>query len=108
MNSQFTVFDTCNQPTVPRLHSPSFPTQVKYALQEYACTAIDMVARRTRLAFLNVQAANEALPKIVDIMGAELGWSKAAKKVGATVCLSVCEQLQALLLPAFFSFLCTK
>ena len=63
---------------------------MRYALKEYACTAIDMVARRTRLAFLNVQAADEALPKIVDIMGAELGWTKATKKVGAAVCLSVC------------------
>lgn len=58
---------------------PYLEAEVRYALKEYACTAIDMVARRTRLAFLNVQAADEALPKIVDIMGAELGWSKAVK-----------------------------
>lgn len=39
-------------------------------------TAIDMIARRLRLAFLNVQAAQEALPEIVDIMGEELQWSE--------------------------------
>lgn len=38
-------------------------------------TAVDMIARRVRLAFLNVQAAQEALPEIVDIMAEELGWS---------------------------------
>ena len=54
---------------------------MKYAVGEYACTAIDVLARRTRLAFLNVQAAHEALPRIVDIMAAELGWDKNRKKV---------------------------
>ena len=54
---------------------------MKYAVKEYACTAVDVLARRTRLAFLNVQAAHEALPKIVDIMAAELGWDKNRKKV---------------------------
>ncbi|KAG5889078.1 hypothetical protein JTB14_004922 [Gonioctena quinquepunctata] len=43
-------------------------------------TAIDMIARRVRLAFLNVQAAQEALPDIVAIMAEELGWSEDEKK----------------------------
>lgn len=38
--------------------------------------AVDMIARRLRLAFLNVQAAEEALPMIVKIMGEELNWSE--------------------------------
>ncbi len=47
-----------------------------YAVRnEYAQTAIDVIARRTRLAFLNAQAAFDALPRIVDIMSEELGWS---------------------------------
>lgn len=50
-------------------------------MREYACTAVDMIARRLRLAFLNVQAAAEALPAIVDIMAEELKWSDAEKKV---------------------------
>lgn len=39
-----------------------------------------MIARRLRLAFLNVQAAQEALPTIVDIMAEELKWSEDEKK----------------------------
>ncbi|VDP80509.1 unnamed protein product [Echinostoma caproni] len=34
------------------------------------------MARRTRLAFLNAIAAQEALPRIVELMAAELGWDK--------------------------------
>ena len=60
---------------------PYIEAEVKYAITEYACTVIDVLARRTRLAFLNVQAADEALPRIVEIMGAELGWDKSRKKV---------------------------
>uniref|UniRef100_A0A672ISF4 Glycerol-3-phosphate dehydrogenase, mitochondrial n=1 Tax=Salarias fasciatus TaxID=181472 RepID=A0A672ISF4_SALFA len=55
---------------------PYIESEVIYAIKEYACTAIDVLARRTRLGFLNVQAADEALPRIVAIMGQELGWSQ--------------------------------
>lgn len=34
-----------------------------------------------RLAFLNVQAAEDALPRIVDIMATQLQWSKTEKNV---------------------------
>lgn len=54
---------------------PYIESEVSYAVKEYACTAIDVIARRTRLGFLNVQAADEALPRIVQIMGKELNWS---------------------------------
>lgn len=47
---------------------------------EYAQTAVDVLARRTRLSFLNVYAALEALPRVVDIMADELGWSRAERK----------------------------
>lgn len=53
----------------------------RYGIREYACTAIDMIARRMRLAFLNVQAAQEALPGIIEIMAEELKWSNDEKKV---------------------------
>lgn len=59
---------------------PYIEAEVKYALKEYACTAIDVISRRTRLAFLNVQAAEEALPRIVDIMAKELNWKEQRKK----------------------------
>ena len=60
-------------------------TQVRYAVEEYACTAIDILARRTRLAFLNVHAAEEALPRIVEIMAKELKWDKQRQKVGEII-----------------------
>ncbi|XP_074072052.1 glycerol-3-phosphate dehydrogenase, mitochondrial [Macrotis lagotis] len=59
---------------------PYIEAEVKYGIKEYACTAVDMISRRTRLAFLNVQAAEEALPKIVDLMGRELNWSDDKKR----------------------------
>jgi glycerol-3-phosphate dehydrogenase len=78
-------------------------------VREYACTTVDILARRLRLSFLNVQvkdykrkyckkiarfskrgakiyqefmslkAAEEALPKIVAIMADELGWDDKEK-----------------------------
>lgn len=39
-----------------------------------------MIARRMRLAFLNVQAAQEALPVVVDLMAEELKWSEEEKE----------------------------
>lgn len=65
-----------------RLHEefPYIQAEVRYAVREYACTAVDVIARRLRLAFLNVQAAEEALPVIIDIMGEELSWSDEEKK----------------------------
>ncbi|KAL8183328.1 UNVERIFIED_CONTAM: glycerol-3-phosphate dehydrogenase [Gekko kuhli] len=59
---------------------PYIESEVEYAIQEYACTAVDIIARRTRLAFLNVQAAEEALPRIIEIMGKKLKWSEHKKK----------------------------
>ncbi|XP_042613837.1 glycerol-3-phosphate dehydrogenase, mitochondrial-like isoform X1 [Cyprinus carpio] len=58
---------------------PYIESEVQYAIKEYACTAIDVIARRTRLGFLNVQAADEALPRIVEIMGKELQWTEQKK-----------------------------
>lgn len=70
-------------PIIGRKIHPEFPyidAEIRYGVREYACTAIDMIARRLRLAFLNVQAAQEALPAIVDIMAEELKWSKDEKE----------------------------
>lgn len=65
--------------------SPLYPFidgEVRYAVRhEYAETAVDVLARRTRLSFLNAQAALEALPKVIDLMTEELGWSKKRKDV---------------------------
>ena len=60
---------------------PYIEAEVRYAVQEYACTVVDVLARRTRLAFLNVQAAEESILCIAEIMAKELGWTKAMKEV---------------------------
>lgn len=65
-----------------RLH-PEFPyieAEVRYAIREYATSAVDVIARRLRLSFLNTQAAEEALPKVIQIMAEELKWSKSEIK----------------------------
>nr|CAI5867662.1 unnamed protein product [Callosobruchus analis] len=70
-------------PIIGKKIHPEFPyidAEVRYGVREYAMTAIDMIARRVRLAFLNVQAAQEALPEVVNIMAEELNWSEEEKK----------------------------
>ena len=63
--------------------SPLYPFidgEIRYAVRhEYAQTAVDVLARRTRLAFLNAQAALEALPKVIDLMAEELKWNSKRK-----------------------------
>ncbi|KAF2085922.1 mitochondrial glycerol-3-phosphate dehydrogenase-like protein [Saccharata proteae CBS 121410] len=64
--------------------SPLYPFvdgEVRYAVRhEYAQTAVDVIARRTRLAFLNAQAALESLPNVIDLMAGELGWDAQRKE----------------------------
>ncbi|KAJ2443295.1 mitochondrial glycerol-3-phosphate dehydrogenase, partial [Coemansia sp. RSA 2337] len=60
-----------------RLHAryPFVDAEVRYAVQyEYALSAVDVIARRLRLAFLDAQAARESLPRVVAIMADELKW----------------------------------
>lgn len=72
--------DTCQRWPLhgKRLHHlyPYDEAEVIYACrQEHAQSAIDILARRTRLAFLSVQAAREALPRVIELMAKELNWS---------------------------------
>jgi len=70
-------------PIIGRKIHPEFPyidAEIRYGVREYAMTAVDMIARRLSLAFLNVQAALEALPGIIDVMAEELKWSEDEKK----------------------------
>ncbi|XP_044268032.1 glycerol-3-phosphate dehydrogenase, mitochondrial-like isoform X1 [Tribolium madens] len=70
-------------PIIGKKIHPEFPyidAEIRYGVREYAVTAVDMIARRLRLAFLNVQAAQEALPEIISIMAEELGWSDEEKQ----------------------------
>ncbi|GJF00671.1 glycerol-3-phosphate dehydrogenase [Phanerochaete sordida] len=60
---------------------PFIDGEIRYAVRnEYAQTAVDVLARRTRLSFLNAQAALEALPTVIDVMGEELNWDKKRKQ----------------------------
>jgi len=63
------------------VYKKSFFFKIRYGVREYAVTAVDMIARRLRLAFLNVQAAQEALPTIINIMAEELNWNNEEKEV---------------------------
>ncbi|CAF0725511.1 unnamed protein product [Rotaria sordida] len=65
-----------------RLHEefPYIEAEVHYAIKEYARTAVDILARRTRLSFLNVIAADEALPCVIQIMAKELNWNEKKQK----------------------------
>ncbi|BCS25592.1 glycerol-3-phosphate dehydrogenase GUT2 [Aspergillus puulaauensis] len=59
---------------------PFIDGEIRFAVRhEYAQTAVDVIARRTRLAFLNAQAALEALPTVIDLMGEELNWDTSRK-----------------------------
>ena len=61
---------------------PIIDGEIRYAVQyEYAQTAVDVLARRTRLAFLNAQATLEALPQVIDLMAEDLGWDRQRKDV---------------------------
>lgn len=78
---------------------PFVDGEVRYAVRhEYAQTAVDVLARRTRLAFLNAQAALEALPKVVDIMADELKWDRKRQELEWT------ESTLPRCLPFFFFF----
>jgi glycerol-3-phosphate dehydrogenase len=61
---------------------PFIDGEVRYAVRhEFAQRAVDVIARRTRLAFLNAQAALEALPKVIDLMAEELKWDSKRKEL---------------------------
>ncbi|KAH8290480.1 hypothetical protein KR054_003479 [Drosophila jambulina] len=64
-----------------RLHSefPYIEAEVRQGVRDFACTLQDMVARRLRVAFLNVQVAEQILPQVADIMAQELNWTSEQK-----------------------------
>ncbi|KAH8077521.1 DAO-domain-containing protein [Cristinia sonorae] len=60
---------------------PFIEAEVRYAARhEYAQTAVDVIARRCRLSFLNAQSALGALPRVIDIMAEELNWDHVRKQ----------------------------
>ena len=51
-----------------------------YARNEYCEIAVDFIARRSRLAFLDTDATRRALLCVIEILATEHGWDKARKK----------------------------
>ncbi|XP_028417433.1 glycerol-3-phosphate dehydrogenase, mitochondrial-like [Dendronephthya gigantea] len=72
---------------------PYIEAEVKFAVQEYACTIVDVLARRTRLAFLNVEVARDAVPRVAEIMAKELGWSGRKKQEEVKKAVEYLEQM---------------
>jgi glycerol-3-phosphate dehydrogenase len=86
------AFAVCEQRTkdpkkvqpVNTLLVPGYPfieAEIEYAAKnEYAVTAKDILTLRMRLAYLNSEAAKSVIPRVVEVMGDALGWSKAERK----------------------------
>ncbi|GAB0137371.1 hypothetical protein EsDP_00005639 [Epichloe bromicola] len=77
------AFTSSSRGSTARL-APSFPfieAELRHAARsELACTAADAISRRTRLAFLDVDAALHALPRVIDVLAEELQWGEARKQ----------------------------
>ena len=58
---------------------PYIEAEVAYACREYACTVEDILSRRTRLAYLDKDAAVSAIPRVAQLMAETLGWSDAVQ-----------------------------
>ncbi|KAF5453415.1 hypothetical protein F2P56_028318 [Juglans regia] len=60
---------------------PFLEAEVAYcARNEYCESAVDFIARRSRLAFLDTDAAGRALPRIIEILATEHKWDKSRRK----------------------------
>ncbi|RSL81297.1 hypothetical protein CEP52_017232 [Fusarium oligoseptatum] len=71
----------------PRLNTrlvaglPFIEAEITHGVRsEAACTAADVIARRTRLSFLDASKALQVLPRVIDIMADELHWTAARKE----------------------------
>jgi len=60
---------------------PILEAEVAYcARHEYCESAVDFIARRSRLAFLDTDAASRALPRVIQILSDEHKWGKSRQK----------------------------
>lgn len=56
---------------------PYLEAEVLYGVrEEMALNPVDILARRTRLTFLDADAARKALPRVLSLMGGELHWDQ--------------------------------
>eukprot|EP01134_Creolimax_fragrantissima_P007305 CFRG7305T1 len=55
---------------------PYIEAEIIYCVKNEMCVSIcDFIARRTRLTFLDTRAAAQTIPRVGELMAAELGWS---------------------------------
>eukprot|EP00470_Lotharella_oceanica_P012349 CAMPEP_0170194058 /NCGR_PEP_ID=MMETSP0040_2-20121228/58366_1 /TAXON_ID=641309 /ORGANISM="Lotharella oceanica, Strain CCMP622" /LENGTH=434 /DNA_ID=CAMNT_0010442871 /DNA_START=58 /DNA_END=1362 /DNA_ORIENTATION=- len=54
---------------------PYLLAEIPYACREQARTIEDILSRRTRLSYLNLDAAYRAIPVVAEVMADTLGWS---------------------------------
>ena len=66
------------------------------ARHEAACTVEDVLARRTRLAFVDSAAALASVPRVAALLAAELGWSEARQREQERVATVTLEHALAL------------
>ncbi|CAI0442658.1 unnamed protein product [Linum tenue] len=60
---------------------PFLEAEVAYcARNEYCESAVDFIARRSRLAFLDTDAAHRALPRVIEILASEHKWDSKKQK----------------------------
>ncbi|CAD7928320.1 unnamed protein product, partial [Amoebophrya sp. A25] len=60
--------------------APMLECEVVYAAQhEHVCSPIDILARRTRLAFVDSEAAHNAAPRVIELLGDIRNWSPARR-----------------------------
>jgi len=67
---------------------PYLEAEVVFAARhEWAYHPQDVLARRTRLLFLNKEKALAAIPRVVQLMGNELGWDEEKRKAETLLCI---------------------
>ena len=67
------------------------------ARHEAACTVDDVLARRTRLAFVDCRAALACVPRVAELLAAELGWSAGERRRHADAAGARLETARAIL-----------
>ncbi len=73
---------------------PFIEAEVLYGIRhEYALTAVDILARRVRLAFLNHEAAVSALDQVIALCAQELQWDTRRQAQERTVALAFLETM---------------
>eukprot|EP00281_Chroomonas_sp_CCMP1168_P022007 CAMPEP_0206230000 /NCGR_PEP_ID=MMETSP0047_2-20121206/10005_1 /ASSEMBLY_ACC=CAM_ASM_000192 /TAXON_ID=195065 /ORGANISM="Chroomonas mesostigmatica_cf, Strain CCMP1168" /LENGTH=694 /DNA_ID=CAMNT_0053653353 /DNA_START=30 /DNA_END=2114 /DNA_ORIENTATION=+ len=80
---------------MPRLCDayPFLEAEVVFAVRhEYALTAVDVMARRMRLAFLDERASEQALDRVLHVMQEELEWDSTRKAEERQAVVSFLQQ----------------